>query len=60
MWLRTGDATDDVGLGLERRGVVVRPFSGDGVRITIGTPAENDRFLATLSDVVTEGVCSPT
>lgn len=55
VWLRTGDATDGVGLGLERRGVVVRPFSGDGVRVTIGTPAENDRFLAALAEVVAEG-----
>jgi histidinol-phosphate aminotransferase len=52
VWLRTGDDTDDVGLGLERRGVVVRPFSGDGVRVTVGTPAENDRFLAALAEVV--------
>lgn len=27
-------------------GVVVRPFAGDGVRVTVGLPAENDRFLA--------------
>ena len=55
VWLRTGDATDAVGLGLERRGVVVRPFSGDGVRVTIGTPDENDRFLTALAEVVAEG-----
>jgi histidinol-phosphate aminotransferase len=55
VWLRTGDATDAVGLALERRGVVVRPFSGDGVRVTIGTPAENDRFLRALAEVVAEG-----
>ena len=55
VWLRTGVASDEVGLGLERRGVVVRAFSGDGVRVTIGTPAENDRFLAALADVVAEG-----
>jgi histidinol-phosphate aminotransferase len=55
VWLRTGDATDAVGLGLERRGVVVRPFSGDGVRVTIGTHEENDRFLTALAEVVTEG-----
>jgi histidinol-phosphate aminotransferase len=58
VWLRTGDASDDVALGLERRGVVVRPFSGDGVRVTIGTPAENDRFLSALAEVVAEGVVS--
>jgi histidinol-phosphate aminotransferase len=26
-------------------GVVVRPFAGEGVRVSIGTPEENDRFL---------------
>ncbi len=26
--------------------MIVRPFPGDGVRVTIGTPAENDAFLA--------------
>jgi histidinol-phosphate aminotransferase len=55
VWLRTGDASDAVGLGLERRGVVVRPFSGDGIRVTIGRPAENDRFLAALAEIVAEG-----
>ena len=24
----------------------LRAFQGDGVRVTIGTPAENDQFLA--------------
>ena len=27
-------------------GVVVRAFAGDGVRVTVGAPAENDAFLA--------------
>jgi histidinol-phosphate aminotransferase len=26
--------------------VIVRPFQPDGVRVTIGTPEENDAFLA--------------
>ena len=30
----------------EAEGVIVRPFAGDGVRVTIGTPDENDAFLA--------------
>lgn len=51
VWLAMGDRTDDVGAALERRGVVIRPFSGDGIRVTIGTPAENDRFLTTLAEV---------
>jgi histidinol-phosphate aminotransferase len=53
VWLALGDRADDVGAALERRGVVIRPFSGDGIRVTIGTPAENDRFLTTLAEVAT-------
>ena len=51
VWLALGDRTDDIALDLERRGVVVRPFSGEGIRVTIGSPAENDRFLATFAGV---------
>ncbi len=51
VFLPTGARTDDIYMGLERRGVVVRPFSGVGMRVTIGTPADNDRFLATLAEV---------
>lgn len=51
VWLSTGARTDEITLALERRGVVVRPFSGEGIRVTIGTPAENDRFLSTLVEV---------
>ena len=49
VWLATGDRTDDIALALERRGVVVRPFSGEGIRVTIGSAPENDRFLASLA-----------
>lgn len=45
VWLATGERTAEITLELERRGVVVRPFSGEGIRVTIGTPEENDRFL---------------
>jgi histidinol-phosphate aminotransferase len=51
VWLATGERTDTIALNLERRGVVIRPFSGDGIRITIGSPDENDRFLSTLAEV---------
>lgn len=51
VWLSLGERTDDVTLELERRGVVVRPFSGEGIRVTIGAPAENDRFLAALTEI---------
>ncbi len=51
VWLPIGDRTDEVALALEQRGVVVRPFSGEGIRVTISTPAENDRFLTTYAEV---------
>jgi histidinol-phosphate aminotransferase len=49
VWLGVGPATDDVAAAMERDGVIVRPFSGEGIRVTIGTPPENDRFLSALA-----------
>ncbi len=51
VWLPLGPRTDDVSLALERLGVVTRPFPGEGIRVTIGTAEENDRFIATLAEV---------
>ena len=53
VYLPIGERTDEVYLGLERRGVVTRPFSNEGIRVTISTPDENDRFLHTLAEVMT-------
>jgi histidinol-phosphate aminotransferase len=36
---------------LLRRGVIVRAFGEDWLRVTIGTLEENDRFLAELDDI---------
>ena len=46
VWLPLGDQAVQFGAACEGRGVIVRPFQGDGVRVTIGTPEENDAFLA--------------
>jgi histidinol-phosphate aminotransferase len=46
VWLPLGDRSAGFGAACESRGVIVRPFPGDGVRVTVGTPAENDAFLA--------------
>ncbi|MET0492833.1 MAG: histidinol-phosphate transaminase [Actinoplanes sp.] len=46
VWLPLGDKSAAFGAACEQRGVIVRPFQGDGVRVTIGTPPENDVFLA--------------
>jgi len=45
VWLPLGDQAAAFGAACEKRGVIVRPFQGDGVRVTIGTPEENDAFL---------------
>lgn len=37
------------------RGVIVRSFGDDWLRVTIGTPAENDRFLSDLASIAVEG-----
>ena len=50
VWLPLGERASEFGAVCERSGVIVRPFAGDGVRVTIGTPGENDAFLAVLSD----------
>jgi histidinol-phosphate aminotransferase len=52
VYLPMGERTDELYLGLERRGVVTRPFSGEGIRVTISTPDDNDRFLRTLAEVM--------
>jgi len=46
VWLPLGDKSAPFGAVCESRGVIVRPFQPEGVRVTIGTPEENDAFLA--------------
>ncbi|MEU6317178.1 histidinol-phosphate transaminase [Streptomyces sp. NPDC047009] len=45
LWLRLGDRTTAFAAACEQAGVVVRPFSGEGVRVTIGEEEANDIFL---------------
>ncbi len=45
-WLPLGEGAAGFGAACEQRGVIVRPFAGDGVRVTIGTEEENDAFLS--------------
>ncbi len=51
VWIPLGEQTSDIALELEKRGVVVRPFAGEGIRVTVGTQAENDRFLSNFEEV---------
>ncbi|MCM2578539.1 histidinol-phosphate transaminase [Streptomyces meridianus] len=45
VWLRLGERTLDFAAACEEAGVMVRPFAGEGVRVTIGEDAGNDLFL---------------
>ncbi|MFD3513160.1 histidinol-phosphate transaminase [Streptomyces sp. NPDC058657] len=45
VWLRLGERTTDFAAACEKAGVVVRPFAGEGVRVTIGEVEANDLFL---------------
>lgn len=46
VWLPTGADTDRVSQVFEDHAVLVRAFSGEGIRITVGTPKDNERVLA--------------
>jgi histidinol-phosphate aminotransferase len=41
-WLRLGENTAKFAAACEDAGVTVRPFAGEGVRVTIGEPEAND------------------
>jgi histidinol-phosphate aminotransferase len=46
VWLVLGDRSADFAAAALDAGIVVRPFAGEGVRVTIGTDVENEAFLA--------------
>lgn len=52
VWLPLHERTDEIHLALEKQGVVTRPFTGEGIRVTVGTPEENDRFLAAYTSLL--------
>jgi histidinol-phosphate aminotransferase len=53
VWLPLGERAAEVAAALEARAVITRPFAGEGVRVTVGIPEEDDVFLAALDDVLT-------
>ncbi|GAB2480593.1 histidinol-phosphate transaminase [Nocardiopsis aegyptia] len=46
VWLRVDGDTLDFAAACAREGVAIRPFDGEGARVSLGTPEENDVFLA--------------
>ncbi|MGO3148206.1 MAG: histidinol-phosphate transaminase [Leucobacter sp.] len=45
VWLATGGATEAVNDVFRERGISVRAFAGSGIRISIGSPIENDAVI---------------
>jgi len=52
IWLRTGDRTAEIFQNFESAGLSVRPFPGEGVRITIAEPDANDRVIQVLEQLI--------
>ena len=52
VWLRLGPRTADFAAACEAAGVVVRPFAGEGARVTIGEREADDLFLQVAKDFV--------
>lgn len=51
VWLPLGVDTLAWAAGCEERRVIVRAFAGAGVRVTVSSPDENDRFLAAAAEL---------
>jgi len=45
VWFDLGDKSTAFAAAADAAGLVVRPFAGDGCRVTIGEPEANDRLL---------------
>jgi histidinol-phosphate aminotransferase len=54
VWLPTGRVSADIGVALERLGVVTRVFADVGIRVTVADRAGNDRFLDAFDKVVVD------
>ncbi|OLF14189.1 aminotransferase [Actinophytocola xinjiangensis] len=46
LWLPLGERTSEFVAHCRDRGIVVRGYAGEGVRVTVGTASDNDAFLA--------------
>jgi histidinol-phosphate aminotransferase len=50
VWLRLGERTTEFAARAEAAGIVVRPFAGEGARVTIGETEANDIFLQVAAE----------
>jgi histidinol-phosphate aminotransferase len=45
VWFELGDRTLEFAAAADEVGIVVRPFAGEGARVTVGEPEANDRLV---------------
>lgn len=51
VWFELGERTADFVAAAEDAGIAVRPFAGEGVRVSIGEPSANDVLLAVAASL---------
>ncbi|MFC4138127.1 MULTISPECIES: histidinol-phosphate transaminase [unclassified Microbacterium] len=51
VWLRTKERTDEIAEAFVAAGLIVRPFSGDGIRISVGEEESLSRILEVAAAV---------
>ncbi|HWI31591.1 MAG TPA: histidinol-phosphate transaminase [Microbacterium sp.] len=52
VWLPAGDETMEIAQAFDEAGLIVRPFAGDGLRISVGEHESVDRVLGIAASVV--------
>lgn len=52
VWLPTGAATERIAAAFDEDGLIVRPFAGDGIRISVGEEESIDKVLRIAASVV--------
>ncbi len=45
VWFELGERTAAFAAAADEAGIVVRPFAGEGARVSIGEPEANDRLI---------------
>lgn len=54
VWFPTGTRTEELAAHARTRGLLVRPFAGEGIRVTIGEPEANDVLLELAAEWLTQ------
>lgn len=55
VWLRTGERTFEIDAALREGGVIARAYGSEGIRVTVGSPEMNDRFLSAVATIAPVG-----